>query len=318
MIRKEKAERRSRNRKEASGEAAEKQMAFYLRRKFGEDPNVHVFNDLRFVRDDEVAQMDHLVLHRHGFFIVESKSVTGEIQVNDQLEFIRVHGRKRTGMASPIQQAKRQGALLRQLLIDRKSEVRRKQMFGLVQGGFKNCPIQPLVAISDQGIIKRPRRPVPELLKADQVADRIASDALRHRDASKLISNSDGGWGTYSFHAQEIEAVAALLLACHTDPSPLMPAGDAVGAAPRPVQTQPSSHAGTTPVYLCSKCHATNLQIRFGRSYYFRCLECDGNTPIKNRCRGCGSVAKTQKRKAEFRSVCGACGLEELFFRNPG
>jgi len=49
---------------EAKGEAAEKQMAFYLNRQFGDARDVFVFNDLRIERNGEVAQMDHLIVHQ--------------------------------------------------------------------------------------------------------------------------------------------------------------------------------------------------------------------------------------------------------------
>ncbi len=72
-----------------SGYEAEKQMAFYLRRAFGDSPEVFVFNDLRLERDGEFAQIDHLVFHRFGFVTIESKSVVGTITVNAKGEFTR-------------------------------------------------------------------------------------------------------------------------------------------------------------------------------------------------------------------------------------
>jgi len=121
---------------EIKGDAAEKQMAFYLNRQFGDSKDVFVFNDLRIERNGEVAQMDHLVVHQFGLVIIESKSVTGSITVNEHLEFER----KTTGIPSPIEQARRQGELLRALLSDHKKDLRSK-IFGLMQAGFKSCPI---------------------------------------------------------------------------------------------------------------------------------------------------------------------------------
>jgi len=55
-----------------AGAEAEEKMAFYLRRMFSNDKNIFVFNDLRFKDDsDDRVQIDHLILHRHGFIIVE-------------------------------------------------------------------------------------------------------------------------------------------------------------------------------------------------------------------------------------------------------
>lgn len=314
MIAKDKTSRPGRSRMEQAGDAAEKQMAFYLRRRYAEETDVRVFNDLRVERQDEVAQIDHLVLHKHGMIIVESKSVTGEVHINPQLEFVRVFGRKRTGMPSPIQQAGRQGALLRQLLVDHKEELRRKKLLGLVQGGFQHCPIQVLVAISDQGIIKRPKNNIPELHKADQIVDQVEAIIERHRRAAKLNTPSDGNWGLYAFHPEELERVTAFLLARHADPS--TPTSAYAEPADQPaIRTREEAQA-EMPTYNCTHCRSANLEVRFARSYYFKCLDCGGNTTIKNACQSCGGATKTKKRGPEFNAVCTSCGHEDLFFRN--
>ena len=72
-----------------AGVAAEKQMAHYLHREFGRDSEIHMVHGLRLIDADQpepdgnvgVCQIDHLVIHRWGMFIVESKSVTEEIRV---------------------------------------------------------------------------------------------------------------------------------------------------------------------------------------------------------------------------------------------
>ncbi|MEZ6108433.1 MAG: nuclease-related domain-containing protein [Pirellulaceae bacterium] len=156
-----------------AGHQAEIQMAFYLRRAFADVPDVHVFNDLRITRAGETAQMDHLVFHRYGFVIVESKSVTGTIEVNRHGEFSRRHGNQRSGMKSPIVQARMQGGILSKLLNDHCEELRRKVMFGMVQGEFGQERFHFLVAVSDQGVIERNGVDPPELVKADAVVDRI-------------------------------------------------------------------------------------------------------------------------------------------------
>ena len=64
-------------------------MAHYLHRHFADDAEVHVLHDLR-LRDPEQpeqtgdagrCQIDHLLIHRWGMFIIESKSVTSEVRV---------------------------------------------------------------------------------------------------------------------------------------------------------------------------------------------------------------------------------------------
>ena len=217
---------------EAKGAVAEKQMAFYLNRQFGESKDVFVFNDLRVERNGEVAQIDHLIVHLYGLVIIESKSVNGSITVNEHLEFER----KTTGIPSPIEQARRQGALLRLLLEDHKSELRGK-IFGLKQSGFKNCPINIFVAISDTGKIRRLGRKtkIPELMKADQVSGTVQQVIESHRKGGSiqygelLLASIDAlegkktkkkkqtneNLGNYKFKDTELEKVVHFLKQSH-------------------------------------------------------------------------------------------------------
>ena len=52
-----------------AGRRAEEQMAFYLKRAFEQDDKVRVFNNVRLETGDDAAQIDHLVLHSHGFVL---------------------------------------------------------------------------------------------------------------------------------------------------------------------------------------------------------------------------------------------------------
>lgn len=89
MILKETDEKELLNKFQEYGYNAEKQMAFYLKRAFQESNDIFVINDLRLVMNDDVAQIDHLIMHRFGFILIESKSVTSKISVNEHGEWIR-------------------------------------------------------------------------------------------------------------------------------------------------------------------------------------------------------------------------------------
>ncbi len=308
---------RKTNKKLTSGYEAECQMAFYLKRSFGESKDVFVLNDLRLERNGEIAQIDHLVLHKHGMVIVESKSVCGEVRVNQHLEFVYVYPRKKVGMPSPIQQAKRQGELLRALLIDYKEGLRGKKIFGMVQGGFQHCPIQVLVGISDQSIIARPKRAIPELHKADQIPDQINQIIARHVQGSKLTTAFDDGWGLYTLRKEELERVSAFLVGRHTAAEADQVEQEIRTVSVEAVREEQVVTNKVMPVYLCTHCQSTSLEIRYGRSYYFKCLDCDGNTGIKNVCSGCGKTKRTKKSGREFVTSCDDCDHSELFFVNP-
>ena len=114
--------------RQRAGAAAERQMAHYLNRTFSQDPDAHVLHGLRLENRERpeqdgspgVCQIDHLIVHRLGMFIIESKSVTEEVRVRPDGsggdEWSRMYHGKDMGMASPIQQARRQSEFLRAFL----------------------------------------------------------------------------------------------------------------------------------------------------------------------------------------------------------
>lgn len=76
----------------AAGAEAERQLAHYLKRKYGDRKDVLVFNNLRIESEngDDAAQYDHLILHRRGFILIESKSVTSKVKINARGEWLRL------------------------------------------------------------------------------------------------------------------------------------------------------------------------------------------------------------------------------------
>ena len=327
MIKKEKAGDAPRDPMGKAGFEAEKQMAFYLRRAFAEDKDIHVFNDVRFERNGEVAQIDHLVLHRFGFVLVESKSVSEKMEVSPQLEFVRVTSRRREGMPSPIQQVKQQAKLLRQLLNDHKEDLRKKAMFGYVQCDFNADRFKCLVAISDNGEIIRIDCNPDELVKADVVTDRIRSYIGNHQStvglagfvrfvqakgaqAQKLVDDK-----LNPFSDEEMASISEFLFDHMTNRSTCH-SSDISLAGPVQISTAVNLEDGSNS-RVCSKCQSSSLRIHHGKyGYYFKCLDCSGNTNIKVKCGQCGEAAKIRKKGLEFYRVCDACSHEDLYFTN--
>ena len=118
MITKDRDSKIDNSLQQKAGAKVEQDVAFYLRREFGDANDVFIINDLRIQFKNETAQIDHLVLYNKGFIIIESKSIRGEVKVNNQLEWSRTVRGKWTGMPSPIEQAKLQTKLLKALLND--------------------------------------------------------------------------------------------------------------------------------------------------------------------------------------------------------
>jgi hypothetical protein len=309
----------------AAGEKAEKQMAFYLKRAFQDDKNIWVFNDLRFQDDEgDAAQIDHLILHRHGFVIIESKSVTTKVRVNEQHEWSRQWNGWQ-GMPSPIQQAKRQTQFLRRGLNVYCEELVGK-VFGFKQMKFNACPFDLLIAISDSGTIERETE-VPEVVKADQVCDNILAIYQRHRKSRSALNiaavldfKSDDG--IYNFKDEEMARISDWLTSHHH------PRVEALTMKPPCVKEEQEAYGATTPPPLptaepqsipsqakgiCNKCQ-TQSEILSGRyGYYWKCHNCATNTAIKIFCDQCEAKMKIRKSKKLFYLHCKPCTTESLY-----
>ncbi|MCW3094613.1 MAG: hypothetical protein JWL77_231 [Chthonomonadaceae bacterium] len=193
-------------------------MAYYLRRAFAAVEEIRIFHDLRLEHKGEVAQIDHLVLHRWGIVLIESKSVTTTVRVNKQGEWARrVQGRWQ-GMPSPVLQVRRQGDLLKILL--RENTERLLDKILVLQFGFGYMPVDCLVAISDVGIIERVGNPnLPEVCKSDQVTERVTALVTHYRKVNSLLTTLVGGDDKGSWHTlrpQEMQRISDFLLQRHT------------------------------------------------------------------------------------------------------
>jgi len=171
-----------------AGYKAEKQMAFYLKRAFENNTKVLVLNDIRLVDNEDVAQIDHLVLHEYGFIIIESKSVSTKVSVNKYGEWKRYFNYEEKGMPSPVQQAKRQAQFLHSYLNQYGLNLFRQTFVNkLVKNTYDNLFFDVLIAISDDGIIERDSIDIPEVHKADTIPDKIQElIAKRKKNVLKL------------------------------------------------------------------------------------------------------------------------------------
>lgn len=98
MILKEPDEIKSDDKFLKAGQAAEKQMAFYLKRAFENEGMFAVINGIRIVVNNDVCQLDHLIIYQYGMIIVESKSVTSKVKINDDGSWEREWSNKWKGM----------------------------------------------------------------------------------------------------------------------------------------------------------------------------------------------------------------------------
>lgn len=349
------------SRKRAAGQRAEDQMAFYLNRAFRESADLRIMNNLRLEDPAQpehdgrpgVCQIDHLVLHRHGAFIIESKSVGDEITVKpdghggDEWTY-RINGRHQ-GVASPIEQAKRQQEFLRALLhANRETLLGRmaaglrmvsKMIKGTDQRGFTYMPIQLVVAVSDNGKINRqkgwkePTKPFKTFLcKADHVPARISEELRSHASCIRNAMQKDAthvkDYGLWSMTSDELDAVADFLQARNTSPpaqtlavpSPTLVDSD----LPSPQPIHPTQHAPPTipGAATCKSCRSSHLDARSGRyGYYWKCRDCGVNTAMSRVCSVCGADGKRgggvsiRKQGAKYLRSCQACGVDECIWK---
>lgn len=312
-----------------AGHDAEMQMAFYLRRAFAEVPDIYIFNDLRLERNGEVAQIDHLVFHRFGFLIIESKSVVGTITVNAKGEFTRTFDGYPRGMQSPIHQATLQAELLGKLLNDHKESLRRKVFLGLKQGYFGDDRFRVLVAISDTGVIVRQHCDPPELCKAEQVAEAVRQAIKRHTHAGSLVGIWKATVGDKKTAAEldkdhmppytdeEMASISAFLLERHAPRSAqaaIVPAPTTEPQRPPQVVEIAAPHSVRITCRHCKGTDVTGLHGRYG--YFVKCNACQGNTSMDPTCTNCQAKARIQKSGPKFTRVCEGCGTQVVMHEN--
>lgn len=165
-----------------AGRQAEEQMAFYLRRYFADSKDIYVINNLSLGKDGESLQIDHLVIHQNGLIIIESKSVSGQITITNDMQWIRRYEKISTGMKSPIIQAEMQKMLLTSIADEINSEY---------STNFQIGEIDILIAISDNGIINWPDQgKIEGVHKAENICKEI-QEILNKKQNYKRISDDE-------------------------------------------------------------------------------------------------------------------------------
>ena len=295
-----------------AGRAAEEQMAFYFKRFFGDDPDILVINGIRLEANGDAAQVDHLIIHSHGLAVVESKSVHGKVQIKEDGQWIRWYANQSRGMASPITQARLQEKFFRSVL---GRAAKNEDLFA-------RLPIDLFVAISDQGVILwPPSGPVPGVCKADQIPDKIVeshqskmkagghlvlSPVNREKIAAFLVANNKP---LVKMATEVAEPIAEYSVPA----SKLAP----LAAAPQEMSTPGNATQSSADVSaVCRACKSSNLAVQYGKfGYYFKCSDCEGNTPIKLTC-SAGHKERIRKDGARFYRECAECKTSELYFEN--
>lgn len=282
----------------AAGAKAELQMAHYLHRAFHANDGIAVINDLRVPNPDcagDFAQVDHLLIHRFGLIVIESKSVSDRVTVLPDGQWIRGTLASGQGMPSPVQQAQRQAEMLRRVLSARFDP--------LGVGVFARVSIEALVAISDHGILDRGSSEVGEACKADQVVDRVV--AIVRRLAA----------GPKQFDAAKRKQIAEHLLAIYV---PLRGSARRPAVEPKPAKPSEPVRPAHVAEPKCKHCGSGALHAQYGRyGYFFRCLSCTGNTKMSRACPSCGAdLQRVRKDRLNFFVDCDRCRRTTRVYTN--
>lgn len=308
-----------------AGIKGEQESAYLIDFHLKESQKTAVIHDLRIQLDDgRVAQIDHLLIHRTlRFYILETKHFSHGVKITDEGEFLRWNDWKKTyeGMASPIEQNERHAAVLRTLL----SKL-----------GMGEPRIESMILIAPQARIERSKRFDSErVVKADQFLT-----ALQKNLESASLFGVLTGLAKTTF-SEPIGDIAKKLVRLHrpitmdyaakfgmADAMPVPPrtrldethfGNSAPGPAPlTPISTATSQPSTVLPRHQCRKCESTEISIQYGKfGYYFKCSNCDGNTPIKL---GCGKPQHRERLRKDgqrFFRECADCQSSTMFFANP-
>lgn len=299
-----------------------------------------VLNDLRIAHNGETAQIDHLIVYTYGFIVVESKSIRGEVNINEYGEWSRSYKGQWSGMPSPLKQAELQITLLKQYLCANTENVIGK-FLGLQLGLGGRC-YDVFSAISSDAIIDRSK--APKDVAAKLVKSEFICDALDKKMNFKKFYNLVGKmYDTRpSFTHDEMLHICRFLLAeplasadamtmqssaVESTGSPAISAlRDEYKAAYRPANTanstkndfskyMPPTKAASLAMQ-CKHCGAcSGLTPHSGRyGYYTQCGSCGGNTPLKRVCPACCSPqTKVSRAKETYRLKCDGCGASFIY-----
>ncbi|GHX45584.1 nuclease [Vibrio cholerae] len=302
MIVKEKTHIKTSNFKQDLGNQVENDVAFYLRRHFSENESIFIYNDLRIEHKGEIAQIDHLVVYKKGFIIIESKSIKGTVQINKQLEWQRTVRGKWVGMPSPITQAEMQTKLLKALLNDNAEQLLEKIL--MLQGYFGGRCWDTLCAASNDAIIDRdniPSKISPMIIKSEQIANRV-EEIIASR-SSILKPNP-------TFSDNELKNIKNFLIEVHKNP--LIEDKKFTNKINKPDnithQTETKINI-SNPWFICKECSSNNTSPKYGKfGYYVICKDCNKNTSMNVACIKCGNRKTHVSKDKNTYTVSCECG----------
>ena len=298
-----------------AGIKAEQEAAYLINFDLEKSQNTVVIHDLRLEIDGRIAQIDHLLIHRTlNVFVLETKHLHAGMRITETGEFESWNAFKKCyeGMASPFAQNERHIAVLKEALarIDMPSKM-----------GLRLSPVYHSYAlVSPKSRIDRPKKfDTSHIIKADMLGKTL-DDTFEKAG----VLDTFGGLARF-MSTETLVKAGQTLLRMHRpasfdyaarfgiQPQQVAQTQAAILAAPPSIQE--SSAQQSQPI--CRDCKSSNLSIQYGKfGYYFKCGNCDANTPIKISCGKDGHKERIRKDGLKFYRECADCGTSSLYFAN--
>jgi len=294
-----------------NGYKSEKDNAYYLDFTFKDSTHSIILHDIRLEHNGRTAQIDHIFIGRTGITVLESKSFTGELTIKEDGSLVVKYGKTINTYPNPIEQNNRHTQVLKELINDN---------FNL-QGNTKflgGIDISSKVIINPKTTVVNKKFPVG-FERADSFATRRIKEIDKMsifevlKTASKMMT------------AEKYIELAEFIIQNH---KPITfdytkkyrmkdKQNEDIYVEEKNTNYQKKIITHTNPIiYECPKCKSQNLEVNYGRNYYFKCLDCKNNIPIKHTCNTLNCKPKTKKRKLQFFKICETCGIDKLFYQN--
>lgn len=113
-----------------NGYEAEKQNAYYMDYYLKDNKHVIILHDLRIEYNGESAQIDHMLITRFGIELLESKSFTGEVTINEDNSINVKYNNKIKSFPNPLEQSKRHAKLISDFINNSLDMGKRIQILG--------------------------------------------------------------------------------------------------------------------------------------------------------------------------------------------
>jgi transcription elongation factor Elf1 len=294
-----------------AGQTQEQDVAFFLRRAFKDHKQVYIINDFKFTHNNETAQIDHLIVYTYGFVLIESKSITGEVKVNNSEEWTRSFNNKWSGMASPIKQVELQQKLLREMLFVNRGSIL-GTLLGITQQSFGMRCWDNVCAVSSNAIIDRDSMPKDisnQLVKTEFLVDKIEKLMnLKNKVVRALTFDTRP-----DFSDEELQSITSFLMA-QLDGNKIVQ--KAVKQEEKIILVKVK--ANVDAVLQCKSCgEKSDYSAQQGRyGYFIKCNKCETNTAMKIPCRSCGNKnTKVAKKKETYTLNCSECEQGTVLFQ---